>query len=109
MMMAPRVSIRAAGGHRGRSHRGERVVAELAQQVAGLAHDLAGLGQGGPLTVLAVLDRRVVAVVGGAGPGVGLSGLIQAPAQYRRSLPRQVPRGPLAGRGVDSDVQPRSE
>src|ERR1039457_6436018 len=54
------------------SHRGERVVAELAQDAARPADDLAGLGQGGALAALAVLHRRVVVVVGGAGPGVGL-------------------------------------
>ena len=43
----------------------ERVVAEPGQDVAGLAEDLAGLGQGGALAVLAVLDLRVVGVVGG--------------------------------------------
>src|ERR1035438_4168666 len=72
------------------SRRGERVVAELAQDVARPADDLAGFGQGSALTALAVLHRRVVAVVGGAGPGVGLSGLVHTPAQHRRSLPRQV-------------------
>jgi hypothetical protein len=44
---------------------GQRVVAELGQDVAGLAEDFAGLGQGGALAVLAVLDRGVVAVAGG--------------------------------------------
>jgi hypothetical protein len=43
---------------------GERVVAELGQDVAGLPEDLAGLGQGGVLAVLAVLDLRVIAVSG---------------------------------------------
>ena len=57
---------------------GERVVAELGQDVAGLPEDLAGLGQGGALAVLAVLDLRVVAVVGGRGAGVGLAGLYTA-------------------------------
>ena len=42
----------------------ERVVAELGQDVMGLAEDLAGLGQAGALAVLAVLDRGVVAVAG---------------------------------------------
>src|SRR6516225_7713484 len=82
-----------AGGHvlvtmawRG-SGGGERVVAELGQDVAGLPEDLAGLGQGGALAVLAVLDAGVVGVVGGRGPGVGLGRLIDRPAQHRRSLP----------------------
>ena len=39
----------------GLSGDGERVVAELGQDVAGLPDDLAGLGQGGPLAVPAVL------------------------------------------------------
>ena len=43
---------------------GQRVVAELGQDVAGLAEDLAGLGQGGALAVLAVLHLGIVAVVG---------------------------------------------
>ena len=44
-------------GHRGKGGLGggERVVAELGQDVAGLPEDLAGLGQGGALAVLAVL------------------------------------------------------
>jgi len=45
---------------RGGSGGGERVVAELGQDVMGLAEDLAGLGQAGALAVLAVLDRGVV-------------------------------------------------
>src|SRR5271167_3526233 len=75
---------------------GERVVAELGQDVAGLAEDLAGLGEGGALAALAVLDLRVVVVVGGRGAGVGLAGLIHRPAQHRRSLPGQPPGRPLA-------------
>jgi hypothetical protein len=43
---------------------GQRVVAELGQDMAGLAEDLAGLGQGGALAALAVLDGGVVVVVG---------------------------------------------
>jgi len=85
---------------------GERVVAELGQDVMGLAEDLAGLGQAGALAVLAVLDRGVVGVVGGRGPGVGLAGLIDRPAQHRRSLPGQPPGRALAVGGGDGDVQP---
>src|SRR6516162_10520236 len=70
---------------------GERVVAELGQDVMGLAEDLAGLGQAGALAVLAVLDRGVVPVVGGRGPGVGLASLVDRPAQHRRPLPGQLP------------------
>jgi hypothetical protein len=44
---------------------GQRVLAELGQDVMGLAEDLAGLGQRGALAVAAVLDLGVVAVVGG--------------------------------------------
>src|SRR5260221_11453307 len=72
---------------------GERVVAELGEDVAGLPDDLAGLGQGGALAVLAVLDRSVVGVVGGGGAGVGLAGLIHRPAQHRRP-----PSGPAPPR-----------
>src|ERR1039457_1967566 len=88
------------------SRSGERVVAELARDVARPADDLAGFGQGSALTALAVLYRRVVAVVGGAGPGVGLSGLVHTPAQPRRPLPRRVPGGAPAIAGVHGDVQP---
>jgi hypothetical protein len=54
--------------HRGKgvsARGGERVVAELSEDVMGLAEDLAGLGQRGALAVAAVLDLGVVAVVGG--------------------------------------------
>src|SRR5579872_5432480 len=44
---------------------GQRVVAELGQDVAGLPEELAGLGEGGALAVLTVLDCGVVAVIGG--------------------------------------------
>src|ERR1700758_5416811 len=53
------------GGWMPGSGGGERVVAELGQDMAGLAEDLAGLGDGGALTALAVLDGGVVVVVGG--------------------------------------------
>src|SRR5208282_1744275 len=85
---------------------GERVVAELGQDVAGLAEDLAGLGEGGALAVLAVLDGGVVAVVRGRRAGVGLAGLIHRPAQHRRALPGQPPGRALAVGGPDGDVQP---
>src|SRR5437764_12297604 len=78
---------------------GERVVAEFGQDVAGLPDDLAGLGKGGALSVLAVLDGGVVGVVGGGGAGVGLAGLIRRPAQHRRSLPGQLPGRAFAVRG----------
>src|SRR6266704_128553 len=70
---------------------GERVVAGPGQDVAGLAEDLAGLGDGGALAVAAVLDLRVVVVVGGRGAGVGLAGLIDRPAQRLRALAGQPP------------------
>ena len=73
--------LAAVTGHGGpgcRSAGAERVVAEPGQDVARLADDLAGLGESGALAVLAVLDLRVVGVVGGAGAGVGLAGLIDA-------------------------------
>jgi hypothetical protein len=59
------------GGHvlvtmAGVSGGGERVVAELGQDVMGLPEDLASLGQAGALAVLAVLDRGVVAMWSGA-------------------------------------------
>jgi len=66
---------------------GERVVAELGQDVASLPDDLAGFGQGGAFGVLAVGDGGVVAVVGSRGAGVGFAGFIDRPAQHRGSLP----------------------
>src|SRR5205814_9139266 len=87
---------RLAGRWGGGSGGDERVGAELGQDVAGLADDLAGLGQGGDLAVGAVLDRRLVVVAGGGGAGVGLAGLIDHPAQYLRSLAGHVPGGALA-------------
>src|ERR1035441_4239058 len=85
---------------------GERVVAEPGQDVAGLPEDLAGLGQGGALAVLAGLDLRIITVVGGRGPGMGLAGLIHRPAQARRALPGQPPgRAPGIG-GAGGDIQP---
>jgi len=94
--------LRSPGGSGG----GERVVAELGQDVAGLADDLAGLRQRGALAVLAVPDGGVVGVVGGRGAGVGLAGLVGGPAQHRRPLPGQAAGGPLGVGGVDGDVQP---
>jgi hypothetical protein len=73
---------------------------------AGPAGDLAGLGEHGAGAVPAVFDRGVVAVVSGGGPGVGLAGLLDRPAQHRRALPGQVPRRALAVGGADGDVQP---
>jgi hypothetical protein len=77
------VAIAKGGSGRG----GERVVAELGQDVAGLPEDLAGLGQRGALAALPVLDLGVVAVIRGGGPGVRLAGLLDRPAQHRRPLP----------------------
>src|SRR6266849_4025731 len=99
------VMVTALAGRWG-SGDGERVVAELGQDVAGLPDDLAGLRQGGDLAVGAVLDRRVVVVAGGGGAGMGLAGLIHHPAQDLRALPGQVPGGAFAVGGVDGDVQP---
>ena len=92
----PGPAARHGNGHRWNggaagSGGGERVVAELSQDVAGLADQLAGLRQGGDLAVLAVLDRRVVAVAGCRSAGVGLAGLIGHPAQDLRALPGQCP------------------
>src|ERR1022692_3843080 len=93
-------------GMGGGSGDGERVVAELGQDVAGLPDDLAGLREGGALTVLAVPDSGVVGVVGGRSAGVGLAGLIDRPAQHLRSLPGQAPGQAFAVRRPDGDVQP---
>src|SRR5258708_19726005 len=94
------------GWHGSGSGGGERVVAELGQDVAGLADELAGLRQGGDLAVLAVLHGRVVVVAGGRSAAVGLAGLIGHPAQYLRALAGQVPGRALALGGVDGDIHP---
>jgi hypothetical protein len=57
------VLVTMAMGISGRG--GEGVVAELGQDVMGLAEDLAGLGQRGALAVAAVFDLGVAGVVGG--------------------------------------------
>src|SRR5574342_710612 len=67
------------------------VIAEVGQQVAGLAHDASGLGQGGPLAVDAGADRGVVVVVRGAAAGGGLGRLVEQPAQQRWALTREPP------------------
>ncbi len=91
---------RSGGGAAGRAVvGGEGVVAEGVQDVNGLADELAGFGQGGALAVAPVLDLGVVGVVGSAGAGVGLAGLVQGPAQHRGSLPGQAGRaGPCRRR-----------
>src|SRR6266571_2073656 len=108
--MAPPLPVDGPGRHGAvtvtGSRRGQRIVAELGEDVHGLADDLAGLGDGGALAVDPVLDRGVVPVVRGGAAGVRLAGLIDAPAQYLRSLPGQVPGGALAVGGVHGDVQP---
>ena len=88
------------GDHCGGSHRGERVVAELGEDVAGLADDPAGLGQGGAFAVDALLDLRVVAVVGGAGCGRG-----SCPPRRGTSA---APAGP-AGTGARGERLPSEE
>ena len=60
-----------------------------------VAFYLAGLGEGGALTALAVLDGGVVVVVGGRGAGVGLAGLIHRPAQHPGPCRDSRPGGPL--------------
>src|SRR5258708_37913990 len=94
------------GWHGSGSGGGERVVAELGQDVAGLADELAGLRQGGDLAVLAVLHGRVVVVAGGRSAAVGLAGLIGHPAQDLRALAGPVPGRALAVGGADGGIQP---
>ena len=65
------------------------------EDVAGLAEDLAGLGQGGALAVLAVLDGGVVAVVGSRRAGVGLARLIPAQRSTGGPCRDSRPGGPL--------------
>src|SRR5208283_3945020 len=103
---AARHGERSPAGTGPGSDGGERVVAELGQDVAGLADELAGLRQGGDLAVGAVLDGRVVVVAGGRRAAVGLAGLIGHPAQDLRALPGQVPGRALAVGGIDGDIQP---
>src|SRR5881394_1432978 len=78
---------------RGISGGGERVVAELGQDVAGLPEDLAGLGHGGALAALAVLDGGVVAVV--RGRGVGLADSYTAQRSTGSPCRDSRPGGPL--------------
>src|SRR5260370_1164060 len=85
---------------------GERVVAELGQDVAGLANEPAGLRQGGDLAVLAVLHGRVVVVAGGRRAAVGLAGLIGHPAQDLRALAGPVPGPPLPPPRLHRALQP---
>src|SRR5258708_37877609 len=95
------------GWHGSGSGGGERVVAELGQDVAGLADELAGLRQGGDLAVLAVLHGRVVVVAGGRSAAVGLAGLIGHPAQDLRARAGQGPGRALSRGGGDGDIPAR--
>jgi hypothetical protein len=61
-LIAP--SRRQCGSSRGRSGSGERVVAEVGQDVTGLPDDLAGLGQGGAFAIKTLVGLRVVVVSG---------------------------------------------
>ncbi len=64
-------------------------------------------GQAGAFAVLAVLHLGVVGVVGGGGAGVRLGGLVEGPAQHRRSLPGQLPGRALAVGGGHGDAPAR--
>ena len=86
---------RVVRGHGAGSGRGERVVAELGQDVAGLPDDLAGLRQGGALGVLAVGDGGVVAVVGGRSAGAGLPASYTAQRSTGGPCRDSRPGGPL--------------
>src|SRR5271165_2673694 len=105
-VLEPRVAMATMRDGTPGSGGGERVVAELGQDVAGLPEDLAGLGDGGAFTALALLDLSVITVVGGGRAGVGLAGLIHRPAQHLRALPGQAPGRAFTVGGPDGDVQP---
>ena len=74
----------------------QRLIAELSEGVVGLAGQLAGHRQRGPLATQPLFDLEVVGVVGGGGPGGAHGRLVQCPAQHRGALAGQVPAGTLA-------------
>src|SRR5439155_24138756 len=82
-------------------------VAEVLEDAAGPAADLAGHRQAGPVVVDAVPDLEVVGVVRGTLPGGALGRLEQRPAQHLRTLPGQVATRALAVGLVDRDVEAR--
>src|SRR6266498_818604 len=85
--------------------RGERLVAELAEDVVGAPAELAGNREAGAVVVDPVGDLEVVAAVGRAGAGGRLCRLEQGPAQQRGPLVREVAGRALLVGLVDGDVE----
>src|SRR5436190_14817141 len=85
--------------------RGERVLAELAEDVVGAPAELAGDREAGAIVIDSVGDLEVVAAVGRAGASGRLRRFEQGPAQHRGSLVREVPGGALLVGLVDGDVE----
>src|SRR6266702_5903763 len=69
--------------------RGERLLAQLAEDVVGAAAELAGDREAGPRVVEPLGDLEVVGVVGRAGAGGGYGRLEQGPAQQLWPLVRE--------------------
>src|SRR6266571_7331191 len=86
---------------------GERLVAELTQDVVGAPAELAGNREAGTVVVDPPGDLAVIAVVGRAGAGGLLRRLEERPAQHLRALVREVAGRSLAVRLVDGDVETR--
>ena len=85
--------------------RGERVLAELAEDVIGAPAELAGDREAGAIVIDSVGDLEVVAAVGRAGASGRLRRFEQGPAQDRGSLVGEVPGGALLVGLVDGDVE----
>src|SRR6266511_2842758 len=85
--------------------RGERLLAELAQDVVGAPAELARDREAGAVVVDPVGDLEVVAAVGRAGAGGRLCRLEQGPAQQRGPLVREVAGRALLVGLVDGDVE----
>src|SRR6266545_56064 len=84
--------------------RGERLLAELAEEVVGASAELAGNREAGAVVVDPLGDLEVVAAVGRAGAGGRLRRLEQGPAQHRGALVREVAGRALLVGLVDGDV-----
>ena len=98
-------------GHRGRVRRSQAAVSASSPSSARMWRAcrtiLRASDSAARLPSYAVLDLGVVARgPGRRGAGVGLAGLVDGPAQHRRSLPGQPPGGAFAVGGVHGDVQP---
>src|SRR6266536_5393729 len=84
---------------------GERLVAELTQDVVGAPTELAGNREAGAVMVDPLGNLQVVAVVGRAGAGGRQRRLEQRPAQQLRPLVREAAGRAFLVRLVDGDVE----